>query len=107
MVWSQVYDPLNNAWLSTIHEATAAHAKPSHPRALVRLAWLPWIVLSVVVFVWGLPAIKAFLDGISIFRFPIDGLKNMVQRVPPVVVKPQSESAVYVFNWLSMTGTQP
>jgi lactate permease len=57
------------------------------------------------VFLWGLPQVKAFLDGLSIFRLPIDGLNNMVQRVPPVVAKPTPEAAVYVFNWLSMTGT--
>ena len=26
----------------------------------------PWIILSVVVFVWGIPATKAWLDGISV-----------------------------------------
>jgi lactate permease len=86
-------------------EAPAAPAMPSHPPALVRRAWLPWIILSVVVFLWGLPDVKAFLDGISSFRFPVDGLNNMIQRVPPVVAKPQAEGAVYLFNWLSMTGT--
>jgi lactate permease len=78
---------------------------PRHPAAQVRRAWLPWIILSVLVFLWGLPQVKAFLDGLSIFRVPIDGLNNMVQRVPPVVAKPTPEAAVYVFNWLSMTGT--
>ena len=86
-------------------EATAAPPKPNHPPAQVRRAWLPWIILSVIVFVWGLPAVKTFLDGISIIRFPIDGLNNVIQRVPPVVAKPQTEAAVYIFNWLSMTGT--
>jgi lactate permease len=26
-------------------------------------AWLPWVVLSIFVFLWGLPQVKAFLDG--------------------------------------------
>jgi lactate permease len=80
-------------------------AKPDHTAAQVRRAWLPWIFLSVVVFLWGLPDVKSFLDGLSIFRFPVDGLNNMIQRVPPVVGKPQPEAAVYVLNWLSATGT--
>jgi len=95
----------HSAGAAAIREATAAPAKPNHPPAMVRRAWLPWIILSVVVFLWGLPDVKAFLDGISIFKFPVDGLNNMIQRVPPVVAKPQPEAAVYVFNWLSMTGT--
>jgi lactate permease len=86
-------------------EAAAVPAKPRHTPGLVRRAWLPWIILSVVVFVWGLPPVKSLLDGISILRFPIEGLNNMIQRVPPVVAKPQPEAAVYIFNWLSMTGT--
>ncbi|HYG66226.1 MAG TPA: L-lactate permease, partial [Anaeromyxobacteraceae bacterium] len=28
------------------------------------LAWMPWMVLSVVVFVWGLPTVKTFFNGI-------------------------------------------
>ena len=95
----------HSAGAAATREATAVPAKPNHPPAQVRRAWFPWIILSVIVFVWGLPAVKAFLDGISIFRFPIDGLNNMIQRVPPVVAKPHAEAAVYIFNWLSMTGT--
>jgi lactate permease len=87
------------------HETSAAPARQSHSSAQVRRAWLPWIVLSVGVFLWGLPAVKSFFDGISIFRFPVDGLNNMIQRVPPVVAKPQPETAVYILNWLSTTGT--
>jgi lactate permease len=79
--------------------------RPQHPAAQVRRAWLPWIILSVLVFLWGLPQVKAFLDGLSVFRFPIEGLNNLVQRVPPVVAKPTPEAAVYVLNWLSATGT--
>jgi lactate permease len=80
-------------------------SRPRHPAAEVRRAWLPWIILSVLVFLWGLPQVKDFLDGLSVFRFPIDGLDNLVQRVPPVVVKPTPERAIYVLNWLSATGT--
>src|SRR5712691_10555390 len=74
-------------------------------RGKVFRAWLPWIILSVVVFVWGLPQTKALLDGISVLRIPVRGLHNLVQRVPPVVVAPKPETAVYLLNWLSATGT--
>jgi lactate permease len=68
-------------------------------------AWIPWIILSVLVFVWGLPQMKALLDGISVIRIPVPGLHNLISRVPPVVPKPNPEAAVYVLNWLSATGT--
>lgn len=68
-------------------------------------AWLPWLILSVVVFIWGLPQMKAFLDGFSAVRLPVPGLDEMVFRVPPVVAEASPEKAVYTFNTLSFTGT--
>lgn len=80
-------------------------AHHGHSASRVRLAWMPWIVLSILVFLWGTPQVKSFLDGLSIFRFPVEGLHQMVQRVPPVVPAPAPEAAVYTLNWLSATGT--
>ena len=67
--------------------------------------YLPWIVLSVIVFCWGIPQIKDALNAISAPKLAIPGLHEMVQRVPPVVAKPTREAAVFTFNWLSATGT--
>ena len=80
-------------------------AAAPHASGRVMQAWMPWIILSVVVFVWGLPQMKAALDGISIVRIPVAGLHNLVQRVPPVVVSPAPEAAVFALNWLSATGS--
>ncbi len=68
-------------------------------------AWLPWIILSIVVFLWGLPQIKALLDGVSAPKFPIPWLDKLVVRTPPVVAKDSAEAAVFNLNWLSATGT--
>ena len=68
-------------------------------------AWLPWIILSVVVFVWGLPQTKGFLDGIAAPKIPIHGLDKLVLRVPPVMAKPTAENAVFNFNFLSASGS--
>ena len=73
--------------------------------AQVARAWTPWIILSVLVFLWGIPQIKTFLDGLWIYKFPIPGLHNMIMRVPPVVTAAKPEAAVYAFNILSATGT--
>jgi lactate permease len=85
--------------------ATAARGGQGQSRGLVVKAWTPWVILSVLVGLWGTPAVKNTLDRISIFKFPVHGLHNLVQRVPPVVPKATPEPAVYLFNWLSMTGT--
>ena len=100
-------------WLSTSREGeTVSHAEAEkqrvatgYSRAQVLKAWTPWVILSVLVFLWGLPQIKNWLNEISIFKFPIEGLHNLVVKVPPVVPKPTPEAAVYVLNWLSATGT--
>jgi lactate permease len=68
-------------------------------------AWLPWIILSIVVFIWGLPQTKGFLDGIVAPKIPIPGLDKLVLRVPPVVAKPAAENAVFNFNFLSASGS--
>lgn len=45
----------------------AAQAAPdsqkSHTLGEVVSAWVPWVLLSVCVFVWGLPQVKTFFDG--------------------------------------------
>ncbi len=76
-----------------------------HTRSEMLRAWLPWIILSVVVFVWGLPQTKLFLDGISAPRIPVHGLDKLVLRVPPVVAKPTAENAIFNFNFLSASGS--
>ena len=68
-------------------------------------AWQPWIILSIVVFVWGLPQTKGFLDGITAPKIPIYGLDKLVLRMPPVMPKPTAENAVLNFNFLSASGT--
>ncbi len=67
--------------------------------------WMPWIILCVVVFICGLPTVKAWLNGIYAPRFPMPGLDMIVERVPPVVALPSAEGAVFTFNILSASGT--
>ena len=86
----------------------AGHAAPPptvHPRADVIRAWTPWIILTVFVFIWGLPPVKDALNALFAPSFPIAGLHQLVEKMPPVVPKPTKEAAVYAFTLLSATGT--
>ncbi|MGE5649335.1 MAG: L-lactate permease, partial [Bacillota bacterium] len=92
------------------HEEDGGAAKPAEPvqkysRAELLRAWTPWLILTVFVFVWGLPSVKNYLNGLFSPKFTIDGLNNLIMKMPPVVSKPTAEGAVYVLNLLSATGT--
>lgn len=95
-------------WGLNGHDATAeARAEHGYTTRQVVQAWIPWVILSVLVFVWGLPQFKNLVNAIPglIFKWPIPGLDKMVMRMPPVVAKPVAEGAVYTLNWVSATGT--
>ena len=84
---------------------------PTQNTALVRRAWVPWILLSVLVFIWGVPQVKQQLDALSAPKFEMPRLHNTTVRTFPVVAKPtpekptKPEEAVFKLNWLSATGT--
>ena len=86
-------------------DAPQPAASPPVSRREAWGAWSPWLVLSALVFLWGLPQVKAALNGLSEPRWPVPGLDGAVLRAPPVVAVPRAEEAVFVLNWLSATGT--
>lgn len=102
---------VNEAPLSKGDERAPADAAQSANQAerpsaqALRMAWLPWLILTALVFLWGLPAVKNVLDGIFRMSIPIGGLDQLVQRVPPVVAASAIEKAVFSLNLLSATGT--
>jgi lactate permease len=86
----------------------AAAASPTGRRPSTReawIAWMPWIILSLFVFAWGLPQVKDWLNGFHNPSWKVPSLHNLVLRAPPVVPKPTAEPAVFSLNYLSATGT--
>lgn len=108
----KVWQP-KNIWRSVSlkgheHDGGEGHelAPPKrHPTADVIRAWTPWAILTVFVFIWGLPEVKKFMNGIFSPSFPIDGLDKLIEKMPPVVKSPTKEGAAYTLNLLSATGT--
>jgi len=101
---------------SAEERAAEAAVRPSHSTQGALTAFMPWILLSVFVFAWGLPQVKEFLNGgpkahpnflngISLVQYQIPLLHKAVIRNVPVVLKPVPEPAILVVNWLSATGT--
>jgi lactate permease len=112
VLFLQVWRP-RTTWTSSSlpgHQQDGGPAVPGappvrHARRDVVRACLPWAFLSVFVFVWGLPPVKAFLNGVFAPAIQISGLHNLVERMPPVVAAPRAEAAVYTLGLLSATGT--
>jgi lactate permease len=100
-------------WLSPAlrsRDDSAANAAPPKPlkkpsTAQVWLALLPWIVVCVILLLWGTNAVKAMLNAYATWNYPVPGLHNMINKVAPVVSTPVKESAVFSFTWLSYTGS--
>jgi lactate permease len=82
-----------------------ARIRHAHSAGTVFKAWLPWLTLSVLVFVWGIPQFAHFFDQATSIRFSVPGLDAVVHRAPPVVAKATAEAAVFNFNWFTATGT--
>lgn len=74
-----------------------------------RIAVMPWLILTIIVFIWGTPQMKTFLNGLfhgaAAPTIAIPGLDKMIFRGPPVLPKLTPEPAVFLFNWLSASGT--
>jgi lactate permease len=94
-------------WSSADVAGEGEHEHPTDVTSsgAVLRAWMPWAILSVFVFIWGVPQAKAFFDSIWSAKLAVPGLNELVMKVPPVVAEPHPEEAIFNFNILSMTGT--
>ena len=68
-------------------------------------AWLPYIILAIMVFFWGIDSFKAILDKIFFMKFEWPGLHNLVMKSAPVVAKDAPYPAVFNVILLSTPGT--
>jgi lactate permease len=55
--------------------------------------------------VWGTGWFKAFVNPYATWNYAVPELHNVINKMPPVVVKPTLEGAVFSFTWLSYTGS--
>jgi lactate permease len=91
----------------------SAATMPARPAASARklsageiwFALTPWIIVCALLLVWGTGWFKAAVNPTFTVSYVVDGLHNLVQKVPPVVAKPTPEGAVFAFTYLSYTGS--
>jgi lactate permease len=112
----RVWQPAQTWHFADEKPAVTAAIAPKYSRAEIIRAWVPWALLSLLVFLCGEPHIRLWLEGgsrqapntlagITSWSIPVPGLHEQITRDFPVVLKPEPEKAVFKFNWLSATGT--
>jgi lactate permease len=113
VLFLQVWSP-KEIWMSPAlrrHDDSAvaapvpksAAAKPT--RAQVWMSLLPWIIVCVVLLVWGTNFFKGLVNPWATWNYPVPELHNMINKVAPIVPRATPEAAVFSFTWLSYTGT--
>jgi lactate permease len=88
-----------------LRPSVGAAAFKRHSLAEAFMGWMPWLVLSVFVFVWGLPSVKTWMNGLFNPTFDVPFLHGLVLKAPPVAAKLHPEAARFSLNLLSATGT--
>jgi lactate permease len=114
ILFLKVWQP-KEAWLSPAlrgrDESAATMAAPQPmdktPLSNAQLwsALLPWIIVCVVMLIWGNGEFKNWANKIFVWNYEIPDLDKMINKVPPVAAKPTPERAVFAFTYLSFTGT--
>lgn len=93
-------------------DESAATMKPAKPLDTAKLsqaqlwsALLPWIIVCVVMLIWGNGTFKSWANSIFTWNYEVPALHALINKVPPVAAKPTPERAVFEFTYLSFTGT--
>ncbi|MGL3106862.1 L-lactate permease [Bradyrhizobium sp. BR 1432] len=114
ILFLKVWQP-RQLWLSPElggHDESAATMTPAKPldktpltQAELWSALLPWIIVCVVMLIWGSGWFKTWANSIFVWNYAVPELHQMINKMPPVAAKPTPEAAVFSFTYLSFTGT--
>jgi len=114
ILFLKVWQP-RELWLSAAlrgrdeSAATMTAPKPMDKTPLTQTelwtALLPWIIVCVVMLIWGNGAFKTWANSIFTWNYPVPELDKMINKMPPVAAQPTPEGAVFGFTYLSFTGT--
>jgi lactate permease len=114
ILFLQVWQP-KQLWLSPAlrsHDDSAATMEQKPPAKRLNpssqevwMALMPWIIVCIILLIWGTNWFKGFVNPIATWNYPVPDLHNLINKVPPVAAKPTPEGAVFSFTWLSYTGS--
>ncbi|MET0971612.1 MAG: L-lactate permease [Tardiphaga sp.] len=114
ILFLKVWQP-KTIWTSTalrVRDDSASTVPPVKPMSTARLssaevwrALTPWIILCIILLIWGTNWFKGIVNPIFTWNYPVPELHNMINKVPPVAAKPTPEGAVFAFTYVSFTGS--
>lgn len=95
---------------ATTGAAATIYPSAQYTTAQILKAWSPFIILTVVVILWSLPAFKALFAAhgplnATVISYKIPGLHEFVIRTTPVVAKTTPYAAVFTLDLISATGS--
>jgi lactate permease len=87
--------------------APARESRVTYSREQIFRAWVPWLLLSLLVFLAGERHVRDWINGrdYADFKITVPGLDQTIRRQPLGGTTPEPEKAVFEFNWLASTGT--
>jgi lactate permease len=80
-------------------------AAPQYTTGQIIKAWSPFLIMTGMVIIWGLPAAKKIMDTLVPWKFYWPGLKGAVMQVAPIVKKPTALVPLFKLNLFSAAGT--
>jgi len=114
ILFLKVWQP-RELWLSpALRGKDESAATMTAPKAMDKTAltqaqlWgalLPWIIVCVVMLIWGTGDFKNWANKLFVWNYEVPDLDKMINKVPPVAAKATPERAVFGFTYLSFTGT--
>ena len=107
ILFLKVWQP-RELWLSpALRGKDESAATMATPRAMDKTpltdgqlwgALLPWIIVCVVMLIWGNGAFKTWANSIFVWNYEVPELDKLINKVPPVAAKPTAERAIFVIN---------
>ena len=89
---------------STMKPVKAMNKSPL-TQAQLWSALMPWIIVCIIMLIWGNGSFKTWANSIFSWSYEVPGLDKLINKVPPVAAKATAERAVFGFTYLSFTGT--
>ena len=94
----------NDESASTMKPVKAMNKTPL-TQAQLWSALMPWIIVCIIMLIWGNGSFKTWANSIFSWNYEVPGLDKLINKVPPVAAKATAERAVFGFTYLSFTGT--